>query len=138
MKKYEQIEHTADIGIKVYGKDLKELFCNAALGMYEQIAGLESVKPSEKIQIDIEASDYEELLVLWLSEVLYQYNGKGKLLNEFVIEKLSEKHIASYVKGEAIDPKRHSLKKEVKAVTFHNVKIEKGKNYFTTELIFDV
>jgi len=138
MIKFEPIEHTADIGIRAYGEDIQQLFSNAALGMYEQIADMSNVNPTETIEINAEAGDHEELLVVWLSELLYQYNGKNMLLREFSIERLAEDHIVSFAKGEKIDLNKHILRKEVKAVTFHDVRIEKQDGIFKTELIFDV
>jgi len=138
MKRYELIEHTADIGIKAYGRDYKELFCNAAFGLYEQIADLSNVELIDDVRTEVKADDYDELLVLWLGELLYQYNGNSLLLKEFFIEHLDEKHIISVSKGEPITANKHTLKKEVKAVTFHNVDIREEDGYLTTEIIFDV
>jgi len=138
MVKFEPIEHTADIGIRAYGEDIQQLFANAALGMYDQIADLSNVNAKETVEINAEAGDYEELLVVWLGELLYQFNGKSMLLSEFSIERLAEDHIVSFAKGERIDLNKHILRKEVKAVTFHDVKIKKNDKYLSTELIFDV
>lgn len=137
-KKYEIINHTADIGIKVYGKDLKELFANAAFGMFEIIARLENVKTKKLVKLNLKAPNIEELLVSWLRELLYQYNAKEILFKEFTIEQLSENQIEAKAQGERFDPQKHELKTEVKAVTYHELKVEQAKDGWQAEVIFDV
>ncbi|MEE8360453.1 MAG: archease, partial [Candidatus Omnitrophota bacterium] len=68
MKQYEIVEHTADIGVKAYGKTLQELFANAARGLFDIIADLEGLKISTSIKIKLEAPNIEELLIAWLDE----------------------------------------------------------------------
>ncbi len=69
-KRYEQFPHTADIGIRVFGKDLKELFTNAAYGMFDVIADLEGIDAGIEETVEVAADSYEELLVAWLDELL--------------------------------------------------------------------
>ncbi|NQT90669.1 MAG: archease [Candidatus Omnitrophica bacterium] len=138
MKNYELLEHTADLGIRVWGKDLKQLFINAASAMYELIADISEIKHDTAVDVELEAQDADELLRNWLSELLSCFHIKEMLLSEFLIEELNEKKIVSVAKGEKIDTKRHSLKREIKAVTFHNLKISQENGKFTTEIIFDV
>lgn len=138
MKNYKLIEHTADLGIKVWGADLKELFINAASAMYELIADINSVKGVVSIEVEADAQDRDQLLKNWLSELLYYFHVKDILFNGFLIEELGDKKIISVAKGEKIDRRRHNLKREIKAVTFHNLKIEEENRRLTTEIIFDV
>lgn len=138
MKYYELLEHTADLGIKVWGADLKELFIHSASAMYELIADISSVKPAVSIEVGAEAQDKDELLKNWLSELLYYFHVKDMLFCQFLIKELDEKKIVSVAKGEKIDTKRHDLKHEIKAVTFHNLKIEEEDGKFATEIIFDI
>lgn len=138
MKYYELLEHTADLGIKVWGDDLKELFIHSASAMYELIADIDAVKPAVSVEVEAEAQDKDELLKNWLSELLYYFNVKDMLFCEFSIKELDERRIASVAKGEKIDKKRHALIHEIKAVTFHSLKIEKEDNSYITDIIFDV
>ena len=94
MKRYEIIDHTADIGIKAYGKGLKDLFINAAWGMFTILADLKNVQARESLEIKLEAPNVEELFLSWLSELLYQYNSKSIILKKFLIEKLTKKAIS--------------------------------------------
>ena len=88
MKRYEQFEHTADIGIRVFGKDLKELFENAAFGMFDLVADLEGIKTSIEETVEEDADNAEELLVAWLDELLYRFYTKEIIFSKFQIESL--------------------------------------------------
>jgi SHS2 domain-containing protein len=138
MKRYEVIDHTADIGIKVYGKELKDLFFNAAYGMFSLIADLKNVQAKEPLNIKLKAPNIEELFLSWLSELLYQFNSKNIIFKEFIINKLSEEMISAQAKGEKLNLKKHHLKAEIKAVTYYELKVQKFKNYWQGEVIFDV
>jgi len=135
---YELLDHTADLGVRVWGADLKELFTNSALAMYTLIADLDPVGPSLSFGVDAQAENRDELLKNWLSELLYYFHVKDILFREFIIDEISDKNISSVAKGEKIDKKRHNLKHEVKAVTYHNLKIEQENNNLATDIIFDI
>jgi SHS2 domain-containing protein len=138
MEYYEMLEHTADLGIRVWGKGLKELFINSASAMYSLIADLDSVKKATSIDVKTEAQDRDELLRNWLSELLYYFNTKEMLLSGFVIKELDDRKIVSVASGENMDTKRHNIKHEIKAVTFHRLNIKEKDGNLMTEVIFDV
>lgn len=138
MEYYELLEHTADLGIRAWGKDMSSLFINSASAMYDLIADIGSIKPSIPFEVEIEAQDRDGLLRDWLSELLYYFHTKDILLGEFIVKSLDDRHIISTAKGEKIDKNRHDLKHEIKAVTFHNLKILEKEGKFITEIIFDV
>ncbi len=142
MKPYELIDHTADIGIKARGSTLTELFANAASGMFSVIAG-EGYRPqgspvSKKIELSKERGSLEEILVAWLSELLYIFNREKIFFNSFKISRLNNKGIEAEAGGIHLDLYQNSLFTEVKAVTFHNLKIEEDVNGFNCAIIFDV
>ncbi|UCB57319.1 MAG: archease [Candidatus Omnitrophota bacterium] len=138
MKQYEIIDHTADIGLRAYGKDLKQLFINVARGMFDILAELKNVQAKDKAEIKLEAPNIEELFLSWLRELLYQYNSRGIIFKEFLIDKLSDNSISASAGGEKVDLKRHRLKTEIKAVTYHQLKVQKVKGVWQGEVIFDV
>ena len=137
-KKYEIIEHTADIGIRAFGRDLKELFINSAQGMFAVIADLGKVKIKKSIEIECKANNVEELLVSWLGELLYHFNVDEILLREFIVAEFDDNYLKAEAKGEKFEPTRHSLKSEIKGITYHNLKIEKKNELWQAEVIFDV
>lgn len=132
---YEIIEHTADIGIKAYGENPEELFVNAARGMFDIIADTRQLKPKEKIEIQEEAASYDELLVGWLRELLYQYNATGIIFSEFVVQSLSQNKIQAIAWGERAQTK---VKTEIKAVTYHELEFHKVSGGCEAKVIFDV
>lgn len=136
---YEIIEHTADVGLKVNGTTLKELFENAASGMFYIVAHKKSSSNKhKKIQIKKEVEDFEELLVDWLSELLYIFDSQKILFSNFKILELNNSGVIGEAFGEKIDPSKNTLQTEIKAVTFHGLKIEEDKNGFSCKIIFDV
>jgi SHS2 domain-containing protein len=138
MKRYEEIPHTADIAIRVNGSALKELFSNAAFGMFDIIADLEGLKKELSVAIHVEAATDEELLVSWLDELLYNFYTKGIIFFDFDIKELEGGKLAARVHGRAVGKNRNRLKTEIKAVTFHDLNIKKTDNGYSVEIVFDV
>lgn len=137
MKRYEEINHTADIGIKAYGRDLAELFSNAALGMFQTVADLSFFHPNQKSEISIKALDKEELLVSWLRELLYKYIFDECIVVGTTIKEISDTELKAVVDFDKITD-RSKLKKDIKAVTYHDVHIYKVDDHYETQIIFDV
>jgi len=138
MKRYEQFPHTADIGIRVYGKCLEELFENAAFAMFDTIADLEGLKGDIIKDIELTAPDYEELLIAWLDELLYLFYTKGIIFYKFTVEKLSRDFVKACAFGRDLKQNRNRLKTEIKAATYYNLKIIKTDDYYQVDIVFDV
>ncbi|MBA7700314.1 Protein archease [subsurface metagenome] len=138
MAKYEFINHTADLGIRVRGLSLKELFENAARAMFDLIVDLDTVETRDQMAIEIKGGELEELLADWLRDLLYRYNGDKYLLKEFKIEKISPRGLKARVRGEKLDMSRHTLKREIKAVTYHGLEIRKLNHEWQAQIIFDI
>jgi len=139
MKRYEQFPHTADIGVRVFGKEMKELFENAAFAMFDIIADLEGLKEAQvSKEIKVCAHDYEELLVAWLDELLYNFYTKQIIFFKFDISELSEDKIIATVSGRTLGENKNRLKTEIKAATYSDLKIKKTDAGYQVEIIFDV
>jgi len=142
MKPFELIDHTADIGIKVWGPTLTELFENAARGMFVVMTGegyaAQGSKAEKKLRIDKNRDSFEEILVSWLSELLYIFNREKIYFNDFRISSLNSNGMEAEARGVNIDLYQSNLYTEIKAVTFHNLKIEEDVNGFSCIIIFDV
>ncbi len=140
MKNYELIEHTADIGIRVRGSDLKELFKNTALAMFDIMAEKKrntqySIRNTRYI-VQQKADDLEELFINWLNELLSLSAIKEKIFCDFRFKKLDEQNLEAEVTG--CDIKDYKVNVEIKAATYHQLKLEKQKAGWLAEVIFDV
>ena len=141
MKEFEILEHTADIGIAAYGKTRKEVFINAAKGMFEIISGdTKNLKENFYDKIELEADNLEGLLFAWLNELLYISETKLVILNKFEIKDLSNNKIAAEVRGMKINRLGCKIKREIKAVTYHRLEIKKDKEsgLWRAQIIFDI
>lgn len=135
---YEYFDHTGDIGIRVYGQTMSELFDHARMALLEIIIEPDLIHPLIEKRIVIENNGWERLLVSWLNEFLYLFEAEGWLCRECRIEVLNEKRIEAIGSGEQFDPERHEIKTEIKAVTYHQLAIEKRDHQWQTNIIFDV
>lgn len=138
MKRYEQLPHTADIAVRIYGGDLKELFANAAYAMFDIIADLKGLKSSVSVDIDVKAASKEELLVSWLDELLYNFCTKGIIFFSFDISSVSESRLMAKASGRHLGENRNRLKTEIKAATYHDLEIKKKDEGYTVDIVFDV
>lgn len=138
MKRYEQFSHTADIGVRVFGRTLKELFENAAFAMFDILADLDGLKGEITQDFELTAPNYEELLISWLDELLYNFYTKGIIFYKFEVTLISEDIINAKAFGRMIGENRNRLKTEIKAATYYNLKIVKKDDYYEVDIIFDV
>jgi len=138
MEKYEEIPHTADIALRIYGHDLKELFANAAFGMFDIIADLSGLKKDVSVDINLEATQTEDLLVSWLDELLYNFYTKGIIFFDFEIIDISNTRIMAHAYGKHLGSNRNRLKREIKAATYHDLKITKIDGIYSVDIVFDV
>lgn len=138
MKRYWLFDHTADLGVEIYGKTVKELFTNAAFAVFDSIADLSRVSTTEERTIIVEGEGWEDLLVNFLREILYLFNGEGLLLKEYSIRKIDSHHLEGKVSGERFDPSKHRIYKEIKAVTYHQVAVRETPDGWQGRVIFDV
>ena len=137
MKRYEVVEHTADIGLKIYGKDLKDLFINAAVGLFSLIVDLTKVDSSVEIELKKEESNKEELLVSWLNELIFQFSARSFIAKGINIVELTDNKITAKIQGEKIDLSKHKILSEIKAATYHDLEVKEVKDGFEARVIFD-
>ncbi len=121
---YSILEHPADLGIEARGRTLREAFEQAAVALISIIVDLDSVEPRVDRRLTVDAKDIESLLVRWLSEVLYLYDGDGFLCKETLVEQFSPTRIEAKVRGEWYTESKHRTKMDVKAITYHQLSIK--------------
>ena len=138
VKPFEVIDHTADIGIVVYGADLKQVFANAALGLFNLMADLDGLKENVKHEVGLSSEDTEVLLVEWLNELIYIFEVEHILFKRFEINELSNNSLKATCFGEKINPKQHRIKREIKAATYHMLHLNKDDGNYKVQIIFDI
>jgi SHS2 domain-containing protein len=135
---FEILEHPADIGFRVFGESLAELFGSAAFAMLSIACEMGDVSPRMEYALSAAGTDYESLLVNWLSEVLYWFDGKRIALREFRVSCLAPDAIRAAAWGEPRDGARHRSKLIVKAVTWHQLKIARSDSGWMAEVYLDI
>ena len=138
MKRFEVLDHTADIGIIVYGEDLETLFENAGEAFFHLITDMKRVRRRVRRRIEIGKEGLERLMVDWLSELLYLHDVEHLLFKEFKIESVGEDGLRATVRGEPFQEGVHVIKTEVKAVTYHQIEVRKENGNWRAQIIFDL
>jgi SHS2 domain-containing protein len=135
---HETFEHTADLGLRIRAADLDTLFVEAAQALFETIIpDLASVQPVKKIDVSLTGDDREYLLFDWLKELLYHFDAEHLLLGKFEAH-VREGGLTGRAWGEPVDRARHVLEHEVKAITFHGLRVERAGDGWLAELIVDI
>lgn len=132
---FKEVEHTADVAIHVEGHDLQDLFRNAALGMNSLMAAIDRPQePPVRISLALDGGDAEALLVDWLSELAYLAESRRLIFRQFDFRKLSNRRLEAEIRGNVAD----GIQKHIKAVTYHNLRIEKTRSGCEATVVFDV
>jgi SHS2 domain-containing protein len=137
-KRFDFFEHTADVGIIAYGNTREEAFANIACGMFTLLAESDNVAPKKSIDIEVTGYNQDELLVNFLSELLYHCSTRKMLFNKVTILELTSTLIRAKAYGEKYTPGKHQLLQEIKTVTYHQLRIENTGCGWQIRIIFDV
>jgi len=138
MKRFEVLDHTADIGLIVYGEDLKALFENAGEAFFHLLTDLRKVRLRTERRIEIRKENLERLMVDWLTELIYLHEVENLLLKKFRVESVGENGLRARVKGEPFQEGIHVMKTGVKAVTYHQIEVREEKKGWRARVIFDL
>lgn len=160
--RYEVLPHTADLGVRVRGRDAAELFANAAFALSDNLVDLASVEPAVERTVAVEADDFEDLLVRWLGEILFVFEQEAFVGREFdvAIETgappaagapeapadapaggfagAGARRLHAVARGERVDPARHTVYSEIKAVTYHALVVAQDEAGWRAEVVFDL
>ena len=135
---YEIFPHTADLGLRVRSPDLNSLFAESAKGFFSLIvSNLNDVVPRTRVEFHIEGHDLAYLLADWLSELLFTFESRRLLLSEFDVT-VGPEGLDATAQGETADEGRHTLDHEIKAVTYHGLRVEQIHGDWFAEVIMDI
>lgn len=134
----EVLEHTADVGLRVRAGDLNSLFAEAARGVSTLLVdNLEEAQATQKLRVELAADSLEDLFVDWLRELLYLHETRHLVLCHFEVQ-LKGTSLSAEVGGEPIDPRRHQVSREIKAITYHGLSLVQTERDWVAELIVDI
>ena len=135
---YEHFEHTADLGLRARAPELNELFEECARALFAAIVDdLDTVRADIQVTVEIEGDDLEYLLFDWLRELLYRFDAEHMLFSSFQVQ-VSEHGLRGNAMGEPLDPARHVLSHEVKAITYHTLRVQREGEEWVAEVIVDI
>jgi len=135
---YTLLNHTADMGIRVWGHTLAELFEHAARALTEILL---KERPSQKeslYRLSIAGEDPSDLLVRWLGEILYLLEGEDMVVVDISIDAMTETRLDARLYVAPFDPKKHEVLTEIKAVTYHQIEVVRERNGWRASVIFDL
>jgi SHS2 domain-containing protein len=152
MPRYKEIEHTADIGVEIYGTTLEELFQNAGYALFDTIVDVSTIQPFVSRMVAVEGQNVEALLMNWLRELLYLCSVEQEVYGCFEVKNLScsgslpdchapdacTARIEAIVKGEPLDFQKHRFATEIKAITYHQFAVTQNNTCWQARVIFDV
>jgi SHS2 domain-containing protein len=135
---YELFDHTADLGLRVTAATLDELFADAARGLFAMIVERpDAIEPRVDVKFDIPGEDKAFLLFDWLRALLTTSEIDGVVFGEFTVT-VRDNGITATAWGEPLDPAKHGLGREVKAITYHELKVEQTRTGWLAEVIVDI
>ncbi len=135
---FEVFEHTADLGLRIRSEDRQTLFVEAARALFSVlVVNLREVCRVQQKEYAIAAEEDDYLLFDWLGELLYTFDADRLLLSEFEVS-LTDEGLRATCRGEPFDPSRHELDHEIKAITYHGLKVEHADDGWLAEVIVDI
>ena len=135
---FQILEHTADVGFEAFGSTRAEALANAARALFYLIVELETIDPREEVSVQIQGTDAESVLVNWLSELLYLHDAEGWLFRDFEIMDLQDNSLTARAHGERFQPSRHQAKLLVKAITYHQLALERTRRGWRAQVYVDI
>ncbi len=135
---HDTFEHTADVGIRAWGRDLPELFEQAAAALIEALLDPETVGHEQTRPVEVDGDSPEEVLVAWLEEVLFAFEADQFAPAAARVEAMEDGRLRGAIEGEPLDQARHELRSAVKAVTYHDLTIRETGVGYEVRIVLDV
>jgi len=135
---HETFDHTADLGLRIRADNLDALFAEAAQALFSAVvADLATVRPVVRRDLTLPPDDRELLLFDWLKQLLYWWDAEHLLFGKFDV-RVSDQGLTGTAWGEPLDRQRHQLEHEVKAITYHGLRVEPADGGWLAEVIVDI
>src|SRR5689334_22970619 len=108
-KKYKTFNRSSELAVKISGASQAELFANSGFALFDIMTQIDKVEDNEHVTLEVEGADRDDLMVNWMRELLYLYQGSSFLLKEVVVQEVKDTYIRGEVRGEKFDPDRHEM-----------------------------
>ena len=138
MKRYEFFDHTADIGIHIFGRSMPELFENAGFALFDIITDIAAVREQEMRRFALQRDSLDELLVEWLGRLLFISATELFLFRRFHVVQIDGESMQAEAWGEPMQDALHIIKTEVKAVTYHKLKVYQEEGLWHATVVLDI
>ncbi len=140
MKRFEFLEHTADVIVKGYGDSLAEAFEATAEGMFAVITDLSKIERQREISLEVESIDREGLLVAFLSKLIYIHEVEQFIMKDCTVTFENENKLKAVIRGATFNEQKHEYGMNVKAVSYHMLNITEGSNNhpYCVQVLLDV
>jgi len=138
IRPYTFIDHTADFGIHVTGENPQALFTHAAMALLDVLTDRQCLIGEREVLLRIAGADWPDLMVDWLRELLYLFNGEKKLVQGVDIRRIGPDGISAALRCDDYDPARHPVHQEIKAVTYHQIAVRQTPDGWEARIIFDI
>jgi len=137
-KHYRFLDHTADFGLEIFGENENALFVHAAAALFDLITDTALLKGERQRTLEVAGQDWPDLMVNWLRELLYLWNGEARLVQHVNIERLEPTGLRAVVATDPYQPDRHTIRNEIKAVTYHQIETAPWQGRWRARVILDV
>ena len=135
---YQIINHTADLGIIVKGPDVKQLFIHAARAMIDLMVEGDISERIATRDVLVKGEDFPDLMVRWLGEILYLFVGENLIVDSIEVKSISAVQLKSILTLARFEPEHHQVLREIKAVTYHQIAVDKRDDGWEARVIFDI
>lgn len=132
------LDHTADLGMTVRGADLKDLFEGAARSMMQVMVRGKPPESTRTKRLSVRGEDLADLMVRWLGEILYLFDGEKEVVVDVQINSISKSRLDADLRVVSFDPHLHEILCEIKAVTYHQIEVAKKAHQWEATIIFDM
>jgi SHS2 domain-containing protein len=136
--RFQELDHTADIGVMVQGKTIAELFANAGFALFAMIADLRTVEERCSCPVSVQGEDWSSLMHEWLRTLLGFFTLQEYIFRRFEIQEIAPYHLSAKVWGEQFSLEKHVFYTEIKGVTYHQLSVQQQDGGWESQIIFDV
>jgi SHS2 domain-containing protein len=135
---YRFIDHTADFRLEIFGVDEKDLFIQAGRALTDLITDPKTLRDCRRQTLTVSGDDWSDLMVNWLRELLYLWSGQERLVSGIVLQTLEPMRLTATVATDEFDARRHPVRNEIKAVTYHQIEVRPWQTGWRARVVFDI